>query len=94
MLMHVTGRVDCFGCMCLCVCPPDSKIKHSVFYVYLCSCIILCYFTSIFYAVVRQISVLFIDNKDSVCCISNSMNSLPFKAVQDFIAQSGRFAME
>ena len=40
MLMRVTGRVDCFGCVC--VCPPDSKIKYSVFYVYLCSCIILC----------------------------------------------------
>ena len=26
--------------------------------------------------------------------ISNNMNSLIFKAVQDFIAQSGRFAME
>ena len=25
-----------------CVCPPDSKIKYSVFYLYLCSCIILC----------------------------------------------------
>ena len=32
-----------------------------------CSCIIiLCYFTCIFYAVVRQIFLLFIDNKDSV----------------------------
>ena len=50
----------------MCVCPPDSKIKYSVFYVYLCLCIILCYFTGIFYAVIRQISVLFIDNKDSV----------------------------
>ena len=28
-----------------------------------------CYFTGIFYAVVRQISMLFIDNKDSVFCI-------------------------
>ena len=26
--------------------------------------------------------------------LSNNMNSLIFKAVQDFIAQSGRFAME
>ena len=39
MLMRVTGRADCFGVY---VCPPDSKIKYSVFYVYLCSCIILC----------------------------------------------------
>ena len=37
--------------------------------VYLCSCIILCYFTGNFYAVVRQISMLFIDNKDPVFCI-------------------------
>ena len=29
----------------------------------------MCYFTGIFYAVVRQISMLFIDNKDSVFCI-------------------------
>ena len=49
------------------MCPPDSKIKYSVLYVYFCSCvIILCYFTGIFYADVRQISMLFIDNKDSV----------------------------
>ena len=36
---------------------------------YLCSCIILCYLTGIFYAVVRQISMLFIDNEISVFCI-------------------------
>ena len=29
----------------------------------------VCYFTCIFYAVVRQISLLFIDNKDTVFCI-------------------------
>ena len=29
----------------------------------------VCYFTGIFYAIVRNISVLFIDNKDSVFCI-------------------------
>ena len=28
----------------------------------------VCYFAGIFYAVVRHISVLFIDNKDSVFC--------------------------
>ena len=28
----------------------------------------VCYFTGIFYAVVRQISILFVDNKDSVFC--------------------------
>ena len=53
------------------VCPPDSKIKYSVFHVYLCSCIILCVILwYLFYAVVRQISMLFIDNKDSVFCIN------------------------
>ena len=36
---------------------------------YLCSCIILCYLTGIFYAVVRQISMLFIDNEISIFCI-------------------------
>ena len=29
----------------------------------------VCYFTGIFYAVVWQISMLFIDNRDSVFCI-------------------------
>ena len=29
----------------------------------------VCYFTGLFYAIVRQISVLFIDNKDSVFCL-------------------------
>ena len=44
--------------------------KSSVFYniLYLCLCIITCYFTGIFYAVVRQISMFFIDNNDSVFC--------------------------
>ena len=32
----------------------------------------VCYFTGIFYAVVRQIYTLFIDNKDSVFCIVTS----------------------
>ena len=31
----------------------------------------VCYFTGILYAVVRQISMLFIDNKDSVFCLQN-----------------------
>ena len=33
-----------------------------------------CYFTAIFYAVVRQISVLFIDNKISVLFIDNKIS--------------------
>ena len=41
VLMRVTDRVDCQFRMC--VCPPDSRIKHSVFYVYLCSCTVLVY---------------------------------------------------
>ena len=36
----------------------------------------VCYFTSIFYAVVRQISVLFIYNNDSVFCILTELRSL------------------
>ena len=68
--MRVTGRVDCFGCVCVCVCTPDSKIKYSVFYVYLFMFMYytVCYFTGIFKAVVRQISILFTDNKDSLFC--------------------------
>ena len=56
------------------MCPPDSKIKYSVFYVCLCSrIIILCVILLVFYAVVRQISMLFIDNKDSVFCMQISV---------------------
>ena len=37
---------------------------------YLCiMCYTVCYLTGIFYAVARQISMLFIDNKISVFCI-------------------------
>ena len=55
----------------MCVCPPDSNRKYSVLYNI---CVIMFmyytvyYFTGIFYAVVRQISMLIIDNKDSVVC--------------------------
>ena len=60
----------------MCLCPPDSKIKYSVFYVYLCFMYYtVCYFTGIFYAVVRQISMLFIDNKDSVHGVTFSLSS-------------------
>ena len=38
MLMRVSGRVDCFRCVCAL-----QTLRYSVFYVYLCSCIsILC----------------------------------------------------
>ena len=73
VLTRVTVKVDCFGCLCAL----HTKIKYSVFYVYLCSCvIILCYSTCIFYAVVRQISMLFIDNKDSLFCIQSNFVSV------------------
>ena len=56
------------------MCPPDWKIKYSVFY-NICRLIFMyytvCYFTGIFRAVVRQISVLFIDNK--VLCVLQYM---------------------
>ena len=69
VLTRVTDRVDCFGCVC--VFPPDSKIKHSVFYnicVLMFMYYTVCCFTGLFYAVVRQISMLFTDNQDSVFC--------------------------
>ena len=51
----------------MCECPPDSKIKYSCVS-YVSMYYTVCYFTGIFYAVVRQISMLFIDNKDFVFC--------------------------
>ena len=36
----------------------------------------VCYFTCIFYAVVRQISMLFIGNKDSVFCTAMTLNDV------------------
>ena len=54
----------------VCVCHPDSKIKYSVyvylFYVFCWQAVGYC--TGIFYAFIRQISMLCIDNKDSVFC--------------------------
>ena len=35
----------------------------------------VCYFTAIFYAVARQISMLFIENKISVFCITNCVRN-------------------
>ena len=35
----------------------------------------VCYFTGIFYAVVRQISMLFIDNKDFAFCILDKLKA-------------------
>ena len=47
----------------------------------------VCYFTSIFYAVVRHISVLFVDNKDSAFCILSyphmlKIIDLPFSSME------------
>ena len=55
----------------MCVCALQSlEIKYSVFYnicvLMFMYCYTVCYFTCIIYAVLRQISMLFIDNKDSV----------------------------
>ena len=43
---------------------------------YLCSCVILCYLTGIFHAVVRKMSVLFIDTTISVFCIDRLLPHL------------------
>ena len=37
----MSACVDACNWYRMCACPPDSKIKYSVFYVYLCSCIII-----------------------------------------------------
>ena len=51
------------------VCWVEFDELYNICPFFLCSCIILCYFTGIFYAVVRQISMLFTDNKDSLFCM-------------------------
>ena len=54
------------------MCPTDSMTNYSVFYdicVFMFMYYTVCYFAGLFYAVVRQISMLFIDNKMSVFCI-------------------------
>jgi len=62
VLMRVTGRVDCFGCVCALQTLRSSTLCFMCTYVH----VLCCYFTGIFYALVRQISMLFTDNKDSV----------------------------
>ena len=65
---HIVG---CFRCVC--VCAVQTQIKFSVFhsiYILMFMYLIVCYFTGLFYAVIRQISMLFIDNKDSGFCTS------------------------
>ena len=57
MLTFAAGRVDCFGCVCV-----PSRLKDKVLCVlqYLCTYVYVlqCYFTAIFYAVVRQIYLI------------------------------------
>ena len=66
MLKRVIGRVDCFGCVCALLC-----VLCLLMFVYYYT---VCYLTCIFHIVVRQISMLFIDNKDSVCtCVSHGL---------------------
>ena len=55
-LLHCFIKIIDKNTVSECVCPPDSKIKYSVFYVFMYYT--MCCFTSIFYAVVRQISVI------------------------------------
>ena len=66
------------------MCPTDSKRKrkYSVFYnirVLMFMYYAVRYVTSLFYAVVRQISMLFIDSEDSVFCLTQiSFSALRF----------------
>ena len=62
-----------------------SRLKDKVLcvlqytYTYIHALIYCVYFTGIFYAVVRQISVLFIDNKDSVVCILQTIRTTRYR---------------
>ena len=65
-----------FNILCLEVAYDSMRLfywhLHSICDLILYLCIIyytVCYLTGIFYAVIRQISMLFIDNKISVFCI-------------------------
>lgn len=79
MPTRVTGKVDCFGCVCV---PFRLTDKVLCVLLYVCSHVhvlcyyVVCYFTGILYAVVRQISMSFIDNKDSgfcrFCCLDGN----------------------
>ena len=67
-----------FNILCLQVAYDSMRLCHWYLHyiydliLYLCiMCYTVCYLTGIFYAVVRQISMLFIDNKISVFCILN-----------------------
>ena len=60
---------DVYVCMYVLFCVTDYSFDMDfTLSIILTYDIILCYFTGIFYAVVRHISMLSIDNKDSVFC--------------------------
>ena len=66
-LNHVCVCVCACACACVCVCVRVCvHILRVLMFMYYYT---VCYFTCIFYAVVRQISMLFIDNKVSVFCV-------------------------
>ena len=66
VLTCVTGRVDWFGCVCV---PPRLKDKVRFVLQYMSTYgHVLFVNLLVSYAVVRQISMLFIDNKDCVFC--------------------------
>ena len=62
VLTRVIGGVDCFGCVRV-----PSRLKDKVLCVL--QCVLMhytgCYFTGTFHAVIRQISMLFIDSRAS-----------------------------
>ena len=68
MLTRVTGRADCVGCAC--ALQTQSPLCFTIYGVLMFMYYTVCYCTGIFYAVVRQISMLVIDNKDSVFTIA------------------------
>ena len=72
-----TGQLILVSCL-VGNCPGSYATLQIYIYIWamcplFCHLSTLCYFTGIFYAAVRQISMLFIDNKDSVFCILYSV---------------------
>ena len=73
--MHIYIFAVIFNILCLEVAYDSMRLFHCLHYIYdlilyLCiMCYTVCYLTGIFYAVIREISMLFIDNKIYVFCI-------------------------
>ena len=65
MLMRVTGSVDCFRYVC--VCPPDLKIKYSVFYS-------ICVLMFMYYTVILPVS--FMQSESEFLCNSQTIKIL------------------